>query len=67
MTRQPKIDTKESKVIAQVIRNGRYHESILPEYVYAELCESMKLYDMIKEYQSSIKTQTDWIATFQSF
>src|SRR5690625_2024156 len=52
-----KNDTKYAKVIAQVMRDGRYHEPILPEDVYAELREGMKLYDMIKEDQSSIKAQ----------
>src|SRR5699024_7125720 len=52
-----KNDTKDAKVIAQVMRDGRYHEPILPEDVYAELREGMKLYDMIKEDQSSIKAQ----------
>lgn len=46
---------KMRKSFAQVIRDGRYHEPILPEDVYAELREGMKLYDMIKEDQSSIK------------
>lgn len=41
-----KNDTKDAKVIAQVIRDGRYHESTLLEDVYAELREGMKLYDM---------------------
>ncbi|KPH68447.1 MULTISPECIES: IS110 family transposase [Bacillaceae] len=52
-----KNDTKDAKVIAQVIRDGRYHEPILPEDVYAELREGMKLYDIMKEDQSSIKAQ----------
>ncbi|WP_079527766.1 IS110 family transposase [Halobacillus hunanensis] len=52
-----KNDTKDAKVIAQVVRNGRYHEPILPEDVYAELREGIKLYDMIQEDLSSIKAQ----------
>jgi len=31
-----KNDTKDTKVIVQVIRDGRYHEPILPEDVYVE-------------------------------
>ncbi len=52
-----KNDTKDAKVIAQVMRDGRYHEPTLPEDVYAELREGIKLYDMIQEDQSSIKAQ----------
>src|SRR5699024_10181964 len=52
-----KNDTKDAKVIAQIIRDGRYHEPILPEDVYAELREGMKLYDMIQEDMASIKAQ----------
>src|SRR5699024_1764323 len=52
-----KNDTKDAKVIAQIIRDGRYHEPTLPEDVYAELREGMKLYDMIQEDMSSIKAQ----------
>ncbi|MGD6858369.1 IS110 family transposase, partial [Bacillus infantis] len=40
-----KNDTKDAKVIAQVIRAGRYHEPILPEGLYAELREGIKLFD----------------------
>ncbi|MFS0865683.1 IS110 family transposase [Fredinandcohnia sp. 179-A 10B2 NHS] len=52
-----KNDTKDAKVIAQVIRAGRYHEPVLPEGLYAELREGMKLYDIIQEDLSSIKAQ----------
>ncbi|WP_085520704.1 IS110 family transposase [Tuberibacillus sp. Marseille-P3662] len=52
-----KNDTKDAKVIAQVVRDGRYHEPTLPEDVYAELREGMKLYDIIQEDMSSIKAQ----------
>nr|WP_234032346.1 IS110 family transposase [Lentibacillus cibarius] len=52
-----KNDTKDAKVIAQVVRDGRYHEPTLPEDVYAELREGMKLYDIIQEDMSSVKAQ----------
>ncbi|WP_175989851.1 IS110 family transposase [Bacillus sp. Marseille-Q1617] len=52
-----KNDTKDAKVIAQVMRAGRYHEPILPEGLYAELREGVKLYDIIQEDLSSIKAQ----------
>ena len=52
-----KNDTKDAKVIAQIIRDGRYHEPTMPEGVYAELREGMKLHDMIQEDLSSIKAQ----------
>jgi transposase len=52
-----KNDTKDAKVIAQVIRAGRYHDPTLPEDVYAELREGIKLYDIIQEDLSSIKAQ----------
>ncbi|WP_282154397.1 IS110 family transposase [Cytobacillus gottheilii] len=52
-----KNDTKDAKVIAQLIRAGRYHEPTLPEGVYAELREGVKLFDIIQEDLSSIKAQ----------
>ncbi len=52
-----KNDTKDAKVIAQIVRDGRFHEPTLPEDVYAELREGMKLYDIIQEDMSSIKAQ----------
>ncbi|WP_070121839.1 IS110 family transposase, partial [Bacillus marinisedimentorum] len=52
-----KNDTKDAKVIAQVMRAGRYHIPILPEGLYAELREGIKLHDMIQEDMSSIKAQ----------
>jgi transposase len=52
-----KNDTKDAKVIAQVMRAGRYHEPILPEGLYAELREGVKLFDIIQEDLSSIKAQ----------
>src|SRR5699024_7341981 len=44
-------------VIAQVIKAGRYHDPILPEGIYAELREGMKLHDMMQEDLASIKAQ----------
>ncbi|MDW4526906.1 IS110 family transposase [Rossellomorea marisflavi] len=52
-----KNDTKDAKVIAQVMRAGRYHEPTLPEGIYAELREGVKLFDIIQEDLSSIKAQ----------
>lgn len=52
-----KNDTKDAKVIAQLVKDGRYNEPILPEGLYAELREGMKLHDMIQEDISSIKAQ----------
>lgn len=52
-----KNDTKDAKVIAQVIRAGRYHEPILLEGIYAELREGIKLHDMMQEDLASIKAQ----------
>lgn len=37
-----KNDTKDAKVIAQNVRDGRFHEPTLPEDVYAELREGMR-------------------------
>ncbi|WP_255259758.1 IS110 family transposase [Lentibacillus sp. CBA3610] len=51
-----KNDTKDAKVIAQVMRAGRYHEPILLEGIYAELREGMKLHDMMQEDCSSIQS-----------
>lgn len=39
------------------MRDGRFHEPTLPESIYAELREGIKLYDMIQEDMSSIKAQ----------
>jgi transposase len=52
-----KNDTKDAKVIAQIIRDGRYHHPTMPEGVYAELRQGMKLYDIVQEDLSSIKAQ----------
>ncbi|MFL8939358.1 IS110 family transposase [Rossellomorea oryzaecorticis] len=52
-----KNDTKDAKVIAQVMRAGRYHEPTLPEGIYADLREGVKLFDIIQEDLSSIKAQ----------
>ena len=52
-----KNDTKDAKVIAQVMRAGRYHEPTLPEGLYADLREGVKLFDIIQEDLSSIKAQ----------
>src|SRR5699024_4070768 len=52
-----KNDSKNAKVMAKVIRDGRYHEPILHEDIYSDLRECMKLYDIMKEDQSSIKSQ----------
>lgn len=52
-----KNDTKDAKVIAQVIRAGRYNEPLLLEGIYAELREGIKLHDMMQEDLSSIKAQ----------
>ena len=44
-----KNDTKDAKVIAQLIKDGRFNEPTLPEELFAELREGMKLHDMIQE------------------
>jgi len=52
-----KNDTKDAKVIAQLVKDGRFNEPTLPEELYAELREGMKLHDMIQEDLTSIKAQ----------
>lgn len=52
-----KNDTKDAKVIAQLIKDGRFNEPTLPEELFAELREGMKLHDIIQEDLSSIKAQ----------
>lgn len=52
-----KNDTKDAKVIAQVVRAGRYHDPILLEGIYAELREGIKLHDMMQKDLSTIKAQ----------
>ncbi|WP_066195533.1 IS110 family RNA-guided transposase [Gracilibacillus timonensis] len=52
-----KNDTKDAKVIAQVVRAGRFHEPILLEGLYAELREGMKLHDIMEKDLTSIKAQ----------
>jgi len=52
-----KNDTKDAKVIAQIVRNGQYHEPMLPEGIFAELRAGMKLHDMIQEDLSSVKAR----------
>ena len=44
-------------MIAQLIKDGRFNDPTLPEELFAELREGMKLHDMIQEDLSSIKAQ----------
>ncbi|MDD9150925.1 IS110 family transposase [Sporolactobacillus sp. CQH2019] len=57
-----KNDTKDAKVIAQLIKDGRYSEPTLPEETYAELREGMKLYDQLVQDQTRIKAKVhNWL------
>jgi transposase len=57
-----KNDTKDAKVIAQLIKDGRYSEPMLPEGTYAELREGMKLYDQLIQDQTRIKARmANWL------
>jgi transposase len=57
-----KNDTKDAKVIAQLIKDGRYSEPTLPEATYAELREGMKLYDQLIQDQNRIKAKmANWL------
>lgn len=57
-----KNDVKDAKVIAQLVKDGRYAESNLPEGIYAELREGMKLYDLLSSDLQSVQGQVhNWI------
>ena len=52
-----KNDTKDAKVIAQLVKDGRYSEPTLPESIYAELRQGMKLYDQMVQDRNAIKAK----------
>jgi len=57
-----KNDVKDAKVIAQLVKDGRYAEPSLPEGIYAELREGMKLYDLLSSDIQSAQGQIhNWI------
>jgi transposase len=57
-----KNDVKDAKVIAQLVKDGRYSIPILPEGIYAELREGMKLYDMVTQDLYAVQAQVhNWL------
>jgi transposase len=57
-----KNDVKDAKVIAQLVKDGRYSIPTLPEGVYAELREGMKLHERMMEDLAATKAQVhNWL------
>lgn len=57
-----KNDVKDAKVIAQLVKDGRYAEPNLPDGIYADLREGMKLYDLLSSDLQSAQGQVhNWI------
>ncbi|MTT33351.1 IS110 family transposase [Terrilactibacillus sp. BCM23-1] len=57
-----KNDTKDAKVIAQLIKDGRYSEPTLPEDIYAELRQGIKLYDQLIQDRNAVKAKVhNWL------
>ncbi|MBE2920155.1 IS110 family transposase [Anoxybacillus flavithermus] len=57
-----KNDVKDAKVIAQLVKDGRYSIPILPEGIYAELREGMKLHDMVTQDLYAVQAQVhNWL------
>ncbi|MCQ9315168.1 transposase, partial [Staphylococcus aureus] len=60
-----KNDTKDARVIAQLIKDGRYSVPNLPEGVYAELRQGMKMRDQLSSKLQEIGGQIDnWLDRF---
>ncbi len=57
-----KNDVKDAKVIAQLVKDGRYAEPIIPQGVYAELRVAKKLRDLLIVDQQVVQGQIhNWI------
>ncbi|KXG08924.1 hypothetical protein AT864_02832 [Anoxybacillus sp. P3H1B] len=57
-----KNDVKDAKVIAQLVKDGRYSIPILPEGIYAELREGVKLHDMMTQDLYAVQAQVhNWL------
>jgi transposase len=57
-----KNDVKDAKVIAQLVKDGRYAEPTIPKGVYAELRVAKKIRDLLTEDQQTVQGQIhNWI------
>ncbi|WP_042144292.1 IS110 family transposase [Paucisalibacillus sp. EB02] len=57
-----KNDVKDAKVIAQLVKDGRYAEPTIPQGVYAELRVAKKIRDLLTEDQQTVQGQIhNWI------
>lgn len=52
-----KNDVKDAKVIAQLVKDGRFSEPVLPEGVYAELRQGMNIHDWLTKRLNRIKAK----------
>lgn len=52
-----KNDVKDAKVIAQLVKDGRFSEPVLPEDVYAELRQGMNVHGWLTERHNRIKAK----------
>lgn len=57
-----KNDVKDAKVIAQLVKNGRYAEPTIPQGVYAELRVAKKIRDLLTDDLQTVQGQVhNWI------
>jgi transposase len=57
-----KNDVKDAKVIAQLVKDGRYAEPTIPQGVYAELRVAKKIRDLLTEDLQTVQGQVhNWI------
>ncbi|WP_139368335.1 IS110 family transposase, partial [Evansella clarkii] len=57
-----KNDVKDAKVIAQLVKDGRYAEPIIPEGVYAELRGAMKIRELLSTDLRSVQGKVhNWL------
>src|SRR5690606_19260880 len=57
-----KNDTKDARVIAQLVKDGRYSEPNIPTEIYAELRVGMNLRDRLTEDLRRVKGRIDnWL------
>src|SRR5689334_5611 len=57
-----KNDVKDAKVIAQLVKDGRYAEPTIPQGVYAELRVAKKIHDILTDDLQTVQGQVhNWI------
>lgn len=60
-----KNDVKDAKVIAQLVKDGRYSAPNLPEGVYAELRQGMNIHESLTKRLNMVKAKTiNWLERY---